>query len=193
MSIFLQIYPLKYSPKIDPYPQGLVRLLSYFPHVFKSPTSLPPTHLHDHRIPLPPYANPINARPYHYPYYQKTEIERMVREMLDSGLICPSCSPFSSPILLVKKADGERRFCVDYRALNAITIKEKYPFLVIEELLDELHEAKFFSKLNLRSEYHQIRVRTEDIPKMHFKLMKDTMSLSLCHSDLLTLRPHSRA
>jgi hypothetical protein len=147
----------------------LTVLLQEFEDVFAAPTSQPPHRAYDHAISLEAHHSPINCRPYRYSPFQKDEIERQVAEMIKVGLIVPSMSPYSSPVLLVKKKDGEWRFCVDYRRLNSSTIKNKFPLPVVDELLDELAGAQFFSKLDLRAGYHQIRMREADEEKTAFK------------------------
>jgi hypothetical protein len=169
MGFFFQIQPLKNTFSTNTYPPAIQCLLEEFAEVFAPNPSLPSQRKHDHKIPLQPSTGPVSVHPYRYPYYQKAKIERLVKELLELGLIRPSNSPFSSPVLLVKKTDGTWGFCIDYRALNKITIKNKYLIPVIDELLDELHGAKFFLKLDLRLGYHQIRVKEDDVPKTAFR------------------------
>ncbi|XP_038685792.1 uncharacterized protein LOC119985573 [Tripterygium wilfordii] len=155
------------AEEIDPRLKGL---LAQYEAVFQKPQSLPPTRSTDHSIHLLPNSTPVNVKPYCYPHFQKSEIERMVQDMLKEGIIRTSTSPFSSPVLLVKKKDGSWRFCTDYRTLNAITVRDRFPIPTVDELLDELNGAMVFSKLDLLAGYHQIRVRPE--------LTKGIMSIS---------------
>lgn len=126
-------------------------ILIQFATVFEDPTELPPSRECDHTIPLIPGAQPISVKPYRYPPKLKDEIEKQVEEMLHQGVIQKNTSAFASPVLLVKKKDNTWRFCVDYRYLNALTVKSKYPVPVFDQLMDELTHAKWFSKLDLKA------------------------------------------
>jgi hypothetical protein len=110
---------------------------------------MPPKRAHDHRITLKAGVQPVVVRPYRYPTAHKDELERQCAAMIEQGIVRRSDSPFSSPVLVIKKLDGSWRFGVDYQALNALTVKDVFPIPVVDELLYELHGARFFSKLDL--------------------------------------------
>jgi hypothetical protein len=150
-------------------PTPMVQLLSNFLDVFEPPTGMPPIRDCDHVIPLIVSATPVHVRPYRYPPAIKDEIERQIAIMLDTGIIQASSSSFSSSVLLVKKKDGTWRFCVDFRHLNAITVKMSFLVPVIEELLDELGQASWFTSLDLIAGYHQIRLHSSDTHKTAFQ------------------------
>ncbi|KAE8729762.1 2,3-bisphosphoglycerate-independent phosphoglycerate mutase [Hibiscus syriacus] len=136
------------SPSI---PMELQYVLEKYNSVFAKPEGLPPQRTHDHAIPLEPNITPINLRPYRFPHNQKDEVEKQIATMLSSSIIQPTRSPFASPYLLIKKKDGTCRFCLDYRNLNSLIIKDKFPISIVEDLLDKLHGAVYFSKIDLRS------------------------------------------
>jgi hypothetical protein len=122
----------------------------------------------------------VNTRPYRLSHSQKDTMEALILQLLKKQVIRPSVSPYSSPTILVKKKDGTWRLCIDYRKLNKLTIKNKFPIPVIEDLLDELHGAKVFSKIDLRLGYHQIRMDPLDIPKTAF-------STDQCHFEYVVM------
>jgi hypothetical protein len=148
-------------------PLDLQGIIDKHSKVFEDiPKGLPPTQ--NHVIHLILGSVPPNIRPYRYPYAQKSEIEHMVEEMLEAGIIRRSQSSYSAQVVMVLKKDGSWCMCPDYRELNKITIKDKFPILVIDELLDELHGAIYFTKLDLCSGYHHIRMKEANIPKTTF-------------------------
>jgi hypothetical protein len=111
----------------------------------------------------------VITTPYMNPNKFKDEIEKAIKELLEMGNIRPSSSPFDYSMVLVKKKDGTMRMCIDYRALNKNNIKNMYPIPRIDELLDELHGEIYFSKIDLRSRYHQIKFREHDVHKTAFR------------------------
>lgn len=135
-------------------PEKIADVLNNFCVIFREPFGLPPHRQFDHQIVLKDGSQPTCLRPYRYGALQKDVIEKLTQELLDAGVIQCSHSPFSTPVVLVRKKDNSWRMCIDYRGLNSITVKDKFPIPVIEEFLEELHGASVFTKLDLRSGYH---------------------------------------
>jgi hypothetical protein len=146
----------------------MTELLHEFMSLFTKPMGLLPQCSQCHRIQLLPNTKAVAVLPYWYAHAQKTELERQCDDMLRQGVIRHSSSAFSVSVLLVK-ADNSWRFCVDYCALNARTIKDKFPIPIVEELFDKLHHVRFFTKLDLRSGYHQVLMHVDDIKKTAFR------------------------
>jgi hypothetical protein len=129
---------------------------------------MPPGQNIEFAIELQPGTTPISKRPYQMPPAELAELKKQLQELLYKGFICPSTSPWGCPALFVKKKDESLRLCIDYRPLNAVTIKNKYPLPRIDVLFNQLVGAKVFSKIDLRSGYHQIKIRASDILKTAF-------------------------
>lgn len=165
----IQLCPIQQQQWLSEPPQVIAQVLLDFDHCFGEQQEIPPHRKFDHHINLQLGVKPVSVRLYRYTPQQKDEIEKQIREMLRKGLIKISHSPFASPVLLVKNKDGFWHFCVDYRHLNAVTVPDKYPMPIVEELLDELAGAAVFTKLDIHSGYHQIRMAEEDEAKTAFR------------------------
>ena len=145
--------------------------MSEFTDVFPTelPSHLPPRRDVDHRIELTQNSPPTLRSVYRMSPAELDELKKQLDELVAAEFIQPSKSPFGAPVLFVKKKDGSMRMCVDYRDLNRITVKNKYPLPRVDELFDRLQGAKYFSKIDLRSGYHQVRIYDEDIHKTAFR------------------------
>ncbi|XP_026410370.1 uncharacterized protein LOC113305564 [Papaver somniferum] len=154
---------------LEPVPANISAVVESLSDIFTAPTYLPPKRALDHQIPLKPNFEPVSQRPYRCPHLQKAVVEQLIQEMLDAGFIQESHSPFASPFLLINKKDGSWSFCVEYRKLNDITVKDKFLILLIDDLLDELNGAIIFSKIDLKFGYYQILMKLDDIHKTAFR------------------------
>jgi hypothetical protein len=146
-----------------------VRTVSKFLDVFPEELpGMPPDREIEFVIELVPVTAPIFKRPYIMAANQLAELKEQLQELLDKGYIHPSASPWGAPVIFVPKKDGTQRMCVDYHSLNEVTIENKYPLPRIDDLFDQLKGAYVFSKIDLRSGYHQLKIRATDIPKTAF-------------------------
>ncbi|KAJ0458542.1 putative nucleotidyltransferase, Ribonuclease H [Helianthus annuus] len=144
--------------------------VSEYPDVFPEELpGLPPDREVEFRIHLIPGTTPIDKAPYRLAPTEMLELKKQLDELLSKGFIQPSSSPWGAPVLFVKKKDGSMRMCIDYRELNKVTIKNRYQLPRIDDLFDQLQGARYFSKIDLRSGYHQLKVQEEDIPKTAFR------------------------
>ena len=141
-----------------------------FPDVFPEELpGLPPDREIEFCIDVVPGTVPISLPPYRMAPAELKELKEQLPDLLDKGLVRPSTSPWGAPVLFVKKKDGSLRLCIDYKQLNKMTVRNKYSLPRIDDLFDQLQGASCFSKVDLRSGYHQLRIRREDVPKTVFR------------------------
>ncbi|KAG7556957.1 Reverse transcriptase domain [Arabidopsis suecica] len=146
-----------------------IPIANEFSDVFEAVSCLPPDRSDPFTIELKPGTTPISKAPYRMAPAEMAELKKQLEELLDKGFIRPSSSPWGALVLFVKKKDDSFRLCIDYRGLNRVTVKNKYPLPRIDELLDQLRGAKWFSKIDLASGYHQIPIDPLDIRKTAFR------------------------
>ena len=147
-----------------------VEVVNEFRDVFPDDLpGLPPDREIEFSIELAPGTAPVSKAPYRLAPVEMKELATQLQDLLDKGMIRPSTSPWGAPVLFVKKKDGSMRLCIDYRELNKLTIKNKYPLPRIDDLFDQLKDAVYFSKIDLRTGYHQLKIKPEDIPKTAFR------------------------
>ncbi|EOY00066.1 Retrotransposon protein [Theobroma cacao] len=155
----------KGEPKLEDVP-----IVSEFPDVFPDDLpGIPPNRELEFPIDLLPGTAPISIPPYKMAPAELKELKAQLQVLVDKGFIRPSISPWGAPVLFVKKKDGTLRLCIDYRQLNRVTIKNKYPLPRIDDLFDQLRGAMVFSKIDLRSGYYQLRIKEQDVPKTAFR------------------------
>ncbi|CAA7054511.1 unnamed protein product [Microthlaspi erraticum] len=148
---------------------GDIEVVQDFEDVFQSLKGLPPSRSDPFTIELELGTSPISKTPYRMAPAELAELKKQIEDLLSKGFIRPSVSPWGAPVLFVKKKDGSFRLCIDYRGLNRVTVKNRYPLPRIDELLDQLRGATWFSKIDLASGYHQIPIDEADVRKTAFR------------------------
>lgn len=146
-----------------------IPIVKEYDDVFESLIGLPPDRADPFTIELEPGTKPITKAPYRMALAEMAELKKQLDELMEKGFVRPSSSPWGAPVLFVKKKDGSFRLCIDYRGINRVTVKNKYPLPRIDELLDQLRGATCFSKIDLASGYHQIPIAEEDVRKTAFR------------------------
>jgi hypothetical protein len=161
-----------------------IRVVRDFPDVFPEELpGMPPDREVEFVIDLLPGTTPISKRLYMMSVEELKELKKQLTELQETGYICPSSSPWGAPVLFVQKKDGSQRICVDYRSLNDVTVKNKYPLPHIEDLFDQMRGARVFSKIDLRLGYHRMKIRPSNIPRRLSQPDMVYMNSRLCHLD----------
>jgi hypothetical protein len=164
-------------------PSEAINVVSELPDVFPEELpGMPPERKVEFSIELIPSIALISKRAYRVSGPKLVELKKQIDELLEKGYIRPSTSPWATPVLFVENKDGTKRMCIDYRSLNKVTVRNKYPMLRIEDLFDQLRGVGVFSKIDLRSGYHQLRIGLRIYQRQHLSPSMDYMSSLSCHS-----------